>query len=99
MIGAEKWVLEVLKEGYIIKFNTHPQLSHTPIAFHENSNPEVVKAKEQLIAQFLEKGAIEITVQDPSSPGFYSSVFLVLKSPGKWRPIINLRHLNKCVTP
>ena len=30
----------------------------------------------------------------PDSPGFYSNVFLVWKSTGGWRPVIDLKNLN-----
>ena len=40
----------------------------------------------------LQKNAI-IEVP-PDSPGFYSNVFLVWKSSGGWRPVIDLKNLN-----
>jgi hypothetical protein len=94
LIGAEQWVLKVLREGYRLQFRTHPSLSESPIAFSENLNPLVREAKDRAIEEFLLKGAIE-PVLDPSTPGFYSSVFLVPKGPDKWRFIINLRPLNQ----
>ena len=35
-----------------------------------------------------------ITQVPPDSPGFYSNVFLVRKSTGGWRPVIDLKNLN-----
>ena len=35
---------------------------------------------------------------EPSSPGFYSRLFLVQKASGSWRPIIDLSTLNDYVT-
>ena len=43
----------------------------------------------------LSKDALEI-VLDPG-PGFYSSLFLVEKVTGGWRPVIDLSHLNEFV--
>ena len=43
----------------------------------------------------LAKGALEIA-RDPG-PGFYSSLFLVEKATGGWRPVIDLSHLNDFV--
>ena len=40
----------------------------------------------------LQKNAI--TEVPPSSPGFYSNVFLVRKASGGWRPVIDLKSLN-----
>ena len=40
----------------------------------------------------LQKNAI--TEVPPDSPGFYSNVFLVRKSTGGWRPVIDLKNLN-----
>ena len=40
----------------------------------------------------LQKNAI--TEVPPDSPGFYSNVFLVGKSSGGWRPVIDLKNLN-----
>jgi len=50
-----------------------------------------------VIESLLEKGAIE-EVKDPSSPGFYSSTFLIPKPNGSVRKIINLKPLNRLVT-
>ena len=44
------------------------------------------------ITLMLKKNAI--TEVPPNSPGFYSSVFLVQKASGGWRPVIDLKNLN-----
>ena len=43
----------------------------------------------------MAKGVLE-TVSDPE-PGFYSRLFLVEKSSGGWRPVIDLSPLNEFV--
>ena len=43
----------------------------------------------------LAKGALEIA-RDPG-PGFYSRLFLVEKTSGDWRPVINLSQMNEFV--
>ena len=39
----------------------------------------------------IAKGAVELV---PSSPGFYSRLFVVQKASGSWRPVIDLSSLN-----
>ncbi|XP_066946938.1 uncharacterized protein [Macrobrachium rosenbergii] len=46
------------------------------------------------IKALLEKGALEPA---PSSPGFYSRIFVAPKSGGSWRPIIDLSSLNRFI--
>ena len=43
----------------------------------------------------LAKGVLEIA-RDPG-PGFYSRLFLVEKTSGGWRPVIDLSHLNEFI--
>ena len=40
----------------------------------------------------ISKQAIEPA--DPSTPGFYSVIFVVPKNSGGWRPVIDLSNLN-----
>ena len=85
----------MLKEGYVIPFHTPPPLSDTPIT-HESYSPGSIKGKalEEEVQSLLQKGAIEVA---PSSPGYYSRVFVVSKATGGWRPIIDLSVLNHLV--
>jgi hypothetical protein len=94
IMGAESWVLRVLREGYSLNFVKLPKLSDHPVCFRERVDPLRIAAKDLIIKEFFQKGAIEV-VPLPLGPGFYSSVFLVPKPNGKWRLIINLRPLNK----
>ena len=43
----------------------------------------------------IAKGAVELAPLP--SPGFYSRLFVVWKTSGSWRPVINLSHLNRFV--
>ena len=47
------------------------------------------------VQEFLKKGAIVPSVSEPGE--FISNLFIVPKPCGKYRPVINLRHLNKFV--
>ena len=48
------------------------------------------------IEALIAKGAVELA---PSSPGFYSRLFVVQKASGSWRPVIDLSSLNGFVQP
>ena len=70
-----------------------PPLSRTPVSFltYRAGSPRA-QALRQEIEVMLAKGALEIA-RDPG-PGFYSRLFLVEKASGRWRPVIDLSHLN-----
>ena len=96
-IGAETWVVTVLRDGYRVPFTDSPPLfSRTPVSFptYWAGSPRA-QALWQEVEAMLAKGALEIAL-DPG-PGFYSRLFLVEKASGGWRPVINLSHLNKFV--
>ena len=93
--GCSPWVLEVLSQGYKIRFLEPPPLRHTPIYFGTLS-PDKRKIRSQLVQDLLGKAAIEV-VQSTSSPAFYSLLFVVPKASGQWRPVIDLSTLNTYV--
>ena len=96
-IGAETWVVTVLRDGYCVPFlDSPPPLSRTPLSFltYRAGSPRA-QALRQEIEGMLAKGALEIA-RDPG-PGFYSRLFLVEKVSGGWRPVIDLSHLNEFV--
>ena len=75
-LGAEKWVVSVLRNGYRIPFKgqpppltTHPKLYQTYIG-----NVVKAAAMEEEISKLLAKGAVEPV--DMATPGFYSLLFL-----------------------
>nr|KAG5707485.1 hypothetical protein BaRGS_011989 [Batillaria attramentaria] len=59
--------------------------------------PDRAAALRTEVAALLAKQAIEL-VNDPSSPGYYSHMFVVPKPGGRWRPIIDLSRLNLQIT-
>ena len=89
----DPWVVEVLKEGYCLPFLSVPQLSLEPIPMPSYS-PQSIKgtALAEVTLSLVEKGAVEITPLP--SPGFYSRLFVVWKTSGSWRPVIDLSMLN-----
>ena len=96
-IGAESWVVTVLRDGYRVPFkDSLPPLSRTPVLFPTyRAGSPLAQALRQEIEGMLAKGALEIA-RDPG-PGFYSRLFLVEKASGGWRPVIDLSHLNDFV--
>ena len=96
-IGAETWVVTVLRDGYRVPFkDSPPPLSRTPVSFptYRAGCPRA-QALRQEVEAMLAKGALEIA-RDPG-PGFSSRLFLVEKASGGWRPVIDLSHLNDFV--
>ena len=95
-IGAETWVVTVLRDGYRVPLRTPPPLSRTPVSFptYRAGSPRA-QALRQEVEAMLAKGALEIA-RDPG-PGFYSHLFLVEKASGGWRPVIDPSHLNDFV--
>ena len=96
-IGAETWVVTVLRDGYRVPFkDSPPPLARTPVSFptYRAGSPRA-QALRQEVEAMLAKGALEIA-RDPG-PGFYSRLFLVEKETGGWRPVIDLSHLNDFV--
>ena len=93
--GAEEWVVEVLREGYVVPFHTAPPLSSSPIT-HSSYHPQSVKgmALGLEIQALLQKGAVEPASSDP---GYFSRMFVVTKASGGWRPIIDLSVLNNFI--
>ena len=91
--GASPWIVSILRKGFSLRFKELPPLSSRPLPF---SLPVSLLRRQALHAEILEmieKGAVE-QAQD-SSPGFYSRVFVVPKTSGGWRPVIDLSALNK----
>ena len=96
-IGAETWVVTVLRDGYRVPFrDSPPPLVRTPVSFptYRAGSPRAQALWQEVEAMFA-KGALEIA-RDPG-PGFYSRLFLVEKATGGWRPVIDLSHLNDFV--
>ena len=88
--------MEVLRVGYRIPFLSSPQLSPVPVPM-PSYNPLSTKgvALEEATLRLIAKGAVELAPLP--SPGFYSRLFVVWKTSGSWRPVIDLSHLNRFV--
>ena len=82
--------------GYRIPFLSHPPLSPVPIPM-PSYNPLSTKgvALKEVTLGLVTKGAVELAPLP--SPGFYSRLFVVWKTSGSWRPVIDLSTLNRFV--
>ena len=90
--GAEPWIIQVLREGYLLPFLSPPPLSSTLIPLPSYSPSSILGlALVTAVDDLLAKGAI-----GPASPGpgFYSLLFVTPKVTGGWRLVINLSCLN-----
>ena len=85
--------MEVLRYGYRIPFLCDPPLTKVPISlpsYHPSSTKGVAlgEATRALVA----KSVVELAPLP--SLGFYSRLFVVRKTSGSWRPVIDLSILN-----
>ena len=94
--GADLWVVEVLREGYRFPFLRPPPLSTDPIPMPSYA-PTSIKgaALEEVTLALFAKGAVELAPLP--SPGFSSRLFVVWKTSGSWRPVIDLSLLIRFV--
>ena len=85
--------MEVLRFGYRIPFRVIPFLSRVPIPLPSYS-PSSIRgmALSDVVADLQEKAAVELA---PSSPSYYSCLFVTPKVTGGWRPVIDLSRLNR----
>ena len=89
VICTDQWILALLQDGFKLEF-TEPPRQGSP---HRNAplNPEQSALWNLEIQNLIDKGAIV----KASSQTFVSTVFVIPKSSGGWRPIINLKQLNE----
>ena len=98
-LTSEVWVLQTIKTGYRIEFTGPCRLTRSAMWTRIPAKESHRLAMETGLRKMLEKRAIKIVDPLLDGPGFYSSLFLVEKRSGGWRPILNLKELNVAVTP
>lgn len=94
-ITQDKFVLRVVHEGYRLPLRGRPPLRDSPRDIHLPRSPERREALLTEIQALVRKGAVAPV--EPSTPGFYSHLFVVPKASGGWRPVIDLKALNRYV--
>ena len=99
-VTSDRWVLETIGRGYALEFTRTPpsdMLSRpTPVP----SDLAKRRSLEGEINALLLKGAVRIVPRSGTQTGFMSTFFLTpKKEAGVWRPILNLKPLNKFIRP
>ena len=92
-IMSDKWLLDIVKNGYSIEFESEPSVSGY---FNQSS---FSKKEAEIISQEIEK-LVKMDVLKsvvPCADQFLSNIFLVPKHDGGHRLILNLKHLNEFV--
>ena len=99
-ITEDRFVLQTIAEGYRIEFTGPYALSDTPLFGRPPRTEEQRQALQEEIDNMLKKRAIiQLSEKDIRTPGYYSTVFMRPKPSGAWRPILNLKRLNKSIRP
>ena len=89
---SDPWILQTVS-GYHLEFETTPHQVNLP-KFPKFSESETVLIESE-IRKLISKGAV--TEVSPCDNEFISTVFLVPKKTGDFRPVINLKPLNQFV--
>ena len=92
-VAPEPWHQGTIGPGLKLNFISLPPLSPVPIPVHLPSDPVKAAILIEEVQDMLRKAAIEKVI-DPG-PGFYSHLFVCKKKSGKFRPVIDLKALNK----
>lgn len=98
---AEQWeklplnhfVREVVQLGHSIPFLDVPPTGHGVV--ETQGDLQRLALLEEEVAGLLVKGAVERVPSQEVGKGWYSTYFLVAKKTGDWRPILNLKPLNR----
>ena len=91
-ITSDQWVLEVI-QGYKLELTSLPEQLWIPSSETDRISAGLISEEVQAM---LDKGAI-CRIQRNPEEGFFSRIFLVPKKDGKFRPVVNLRPLNRCI--
>ena len=97
-ITADSWVLDTIRSGYRLEFTSPPptggRVHTTPLP----TDPVKAAALRRELEDLKQKRAV-IPLPKTSNKPFMSTFFLAPKKGNKWRPIINLRPLNRLIRP
>src|SRR4029434_7970548 len=95
--AVSPWVLRTITKGYVL------QLARPPPPFSGVIQSVVQREQSHFlreeIVSLLRKEAISVVPPEEENAGFYGRYFLVPKRDGNYRPILDLRVLNKSLMP
>lgn len=91
-ISHDPWILDTVL-GCKVDLSSNPHQNREPHA--PSLEADKAEALNMELEKLQDKEAIEPTSQGPLT--YVSPMFVVPKSDGSWRPVINLQHLNKHV--
>ena len=96
-LTGNRFILDIVGVGLTIAFRSVPKLSggFLPFSLPRVGSPKRAALFDE-IRKMEEKGAV-VPLGPGASPGFYSNLFLVSKATGGFRPVINLKPLNKMI--
>lgn len=94
-LTSSAWHLRVVKEGLTLPFHTCPPLTLVPKPIKLPNHPDKRRVLLEEVDSLLLKEALELAPQDP---GFFSHLFTVPKATGGFRPVIDLKGLNRCIS-
>ena len=92
-ITSDKWLLDIVKNGYSIEFESEPSVSGyvNQSSFSKKEAGIISQEIEKLVNMDVLKSVV------PRADQFLSNIFLVPKHDGGHRLILNLKHLNEFV--
>lgn len=90
---SDPWTLSIVRQGYRIPLLSSPPLLARPPFDKLPGAADKAETVLREVEELLNKGAIT-RLKGAHSPGFYSHIFLVRKSSGGWRPVLDLSRLN-----
>ena len=96
-ITGDRWIRSTMEEGYRLEFTAPPP---SPAPFRVTpvpADPARAEALDREVAD-LKKRAI-VPFRGRGFPLFSATFFLTPKKDGRWRPILNLRPLNRFIRP
>ena len=99
-LRASPDIVSMVRHGHRIEFlGRGPKLSKPDSKMATELSPSKMKVIKEEVAKLVEKKAMrKLTLEEAhQTRGFYSRLFCVEKSDGSWRPVINLKPMNKYV--
>src|SRR4029434_1085870 len=95
--AVSPWVLKKITKGYVLQFaRSPPPFSRVIQSVMQREQSHFLREE---IISLLKKKAINRIPLKERNAGFYSRYFLVPKRDGNYRPILDLRVLNKALIP